>query len=161
MVFQAVLLFVVNARVRSPTAPLSGGASAMAIGERNELRRRRFARRRMFHVLGCIKIEDLAALAGARVDGAQVLAPFHFPNGGDYAVFFHGLVGYLFGLSRRRRVLRIRDGGLAFRHTDSAVLLFRFLNFVSTILAQRQSGCLAKGSISVFRVPTSVGLLFL
>src|ERR1700687_681619 len=95
------------------------------LAERNDLRSRSFAGRRMFHVLGRIKIEDLAALARARVDGAQVFAPFHFPNRCDYAVLFHGLVGDLFFLSRRR-FLRISDGGLACRHRNSEVLLFRF-----------------------------------
>ena len=64
-----------------------------------------------------------AALAGARVDGAQVFAPFHFPNRRDYAVLFHGLVGDIFFLSRRRS-LRISYCGLAFRHRNSEVLLF-------------------------------------
>src|SRR5438552_16194793 len=79
----------------------------------------------MFDVLGRVKIEDLAALAGSRVDSAQVFAPFHFPNRCDYAVLFHGLVGDIFFLSRRC-FLRLGYCGLAFRHRNYEVLLFRF-----------------------------------
>ena len=104
---------------------LSQGAREFNVRGEEELRSRSFAGRRMFDVLGRVKIEDLAALAGSRIDGAQVFAPFHFPNGGDYAVLFHGLVGDLFFLSRRR-FLRIGYCGLAFRHRSSEMLLFRF-----------------------------------
>lgn len=88
----------------------------------------------MFHVLGRIEIEDFAALTRSRVNSAQVFAPLHFPDGGDDAVFFHGLVGYLSIFSRGRRilrhVLRLCYCGLAFRHRNFDLLLIGFLDFV-------------------------------
>ena len=99
--------------------------------EGQELGRRSFAGRRMLFVFGGVEIEDLAPLSRARVNGAQVFAAFHFPDGRDHAVFLHGLIGYLFRLSRRRRILRFRHCSLAFRHRNSLVdSCFAFWDFV-------------------------------
>ena len=117
---------------------LSQGAREFNVRGEEELRSRSFAGRRMFDVLGRVKIEDLAALAGSRIDGAQVFAPFHFPNRCDYAVFLNGLIGDLFFL-RRRGILRIGYGGLAFRHRNAEVLLFRF-----SVIGVKDSGTATK-----------------
>lgn len=69
---------------------------------------RSFTGRAVIFVFGGVEIKDLASLPGARVDGTQVLAALHLPDGRDLAVLLHGLIGYLFSLSRGRRVLRIR-----------------------------------------------------
>src|SRR5882672_3730955 len=102
------------------------------MGWKRGLRRRSFAgRRRMLYIFGSVEIEDFTPLARAWVDSAQVFAAFHFPDGRDHAVFLHGLIGYLFRLSRRRRILRIRYGSLAFRHRNSLVdSCFAFWDFV-------------------------------
>src|ERR687893_603047 len=70
-----------------------------------------------FPVLGRVEAENLLTLAGARVDGAEVLAPLHLPDGGDLPVLLDGVVGDLLGrglgLRRRRRGLlarRLRRG---------------------------------------------------
>src|SRR5688572_30275049 len=48
-------------------------------------------------VLGRVEAEDLQPLAGARVDGAEVLAPLHLPDGRDLPVLLDGVVGDLLG----------------------------------------------------------------
>jgi hypothetical protein len=123
-------LFLKELWVRGKTTPPGQPREcdlSKRLDRRKESRGRSFAGRWVIHVLSRVQVEDLAPLPGPGVDRAQVLAPFHFPNRGDDAVFFHGLVGYLFILSCRRRILRIRYCGLAFRHRNFDLLLFRSL----------------------------------
>src|SRR5207237_6061199 len=57
-----------------------------------------------------VESQDFLALAGARVNGAQVFAPLHLPDGRDLPVLLDCVIGYLFGglsLRRCRRVARL------------------------------------------------------
>ena len=54
---------------------------------------RRLTRFRGVLVLSRVEIEDLTPLPGPRVDSANVLSAFHFPDGSDDTVFFYGLIG--------------------------------------------------------------------
>src|SRR5437764_14285917 len=60
-----------------------------------------------------VEPQDFLALAGARVNGAQVPAPLHLPDGRDLPILLDCVVGYLFGgrgllcLRRCRRVARL------------------------------------------------------
>src|SRR2546423_11409212 len=63
-----------------------------------------------FHVFRRVESQDFLTLSGARVDGAQVFAPLHLPDGRDLPVLLDGVVGYLFGglgLRRCRRAARL------------------------------------------------------
>lgn len=50
----------------------------------------------MLDVFRRVEIENLSALSRTWVDGADVLTSLHFPDCGDDAVFFNGLVRNLF-----------------------------------------------------------------
>ena len=50
-------------------------------------------------MLGRVEAEDFLTLSRARVDGAEVLAALHLPDGRDLTVLLDGVVGYLFGRS--------------------------------------------------------------
>jgi hypothetical protein len=69
----------------------------------------RFARAaragRVVLVVGRVEPEDVLALARARVDGAQVLAPLHLPDGRHLPVLLDGVVSNLFGRCLRGLLL--------------------------------------------------------
>src|SRR5215212_8077660 len=57
---------------------------------------------RLVLVVGRVEPQDVLALARARVDGAQVLAPLHLPDGRHLPVLLDGVVSNLFGRGLRR-----------------------------------------------------------
>src|ERR1043165_768096 len=50
----------------------------------------------LFRVFRRVEAQDFLALAGARVDCAEVLAPLHLPDGRDLPLLLDGVVGDLF-----------------------------------------------------------------
>ena len=71
-------------------------------------------------VLGRVEPKDILTLARARVDGPDMLASLHFPNGRNDSVFFDGVIRNLFGAGCRRILVGGRrwfgDRGFVLRH---------------------------------------------
>src|SRR5438270_6111978 len=78
-----------------------------------------------------VESQNFLTLSGARVNGAQVFAPLHLPDGRDLPVLLDCVVGYLFG-------------GLGLRHRRSAARLPRVL-----------VGCAARGLLVLCHVRSS------
>src|ERR1051326_9266586 len=66
----------------------------------------------LFPVLRRVEPQNLLTLTRARVNGAEVLAALHLPDGRDLAVLLDGVVGDLFR-GRGLLLLRRRAGRLA------------------------------------------------
>src|SRR5918992_599096 len=60
-------------------------------------------------VLGRVEAEDFLPLAGARVNGAEVFAALHLPDGRDLPVLLDGVVGDLLGRDLGLRGLGLRS----------------------------------------------------
>src|SRR5205085_4088435 len=70
-----------------------------------------------------VEAQDFLALTGARVNGAQVFAPLHLPDGCDLPVLLDGVICNLFGLRLLRCARRVRRFAACVRTSLRRVLV--------------------------------------
>jgi len=88
-------------------------------------------------MLGRVETKNFLALARARIDGAQVFAPLHLPDGRHLTIFFNGVIRDLFRGNwrfRGRRRSLICVAGLLRRVTGRAGFILWHLS-LKTLLS--------------------------
>src|SRR5689334_5849293 len=100
-------------------------------------------------MLGGVETQDVLALAGTGIYGAQMFPSLHFPDCSHYSIFFHSVISDLFRVCFRRDFISGGSRALAyfsfvFRHTNSTTLQCLWVCAGAANCCTQRAGCPAE-----------------